>query len=206
MNARPLILITVAAAVAVAGILIARAVTSPGESSTPDLAPGKGSPAVEAPIMTATEVEPAGLPSESAGGSGQGTPSGRGEAAKIAPPSSQTPAPGPPTALPGGPGGTPFSGRRVTLTENNAVIQLRVGETFLLYLGQDRNWTVSVDNTAVVTRVMSVVVIQGAQGIYEARAAGRAVLTATGDLPCRSVQPPCLAPSLLFRITVVVDP
>jgi hypothetical protein len=48
-------------------------------------------------------------------------------------------------------------------------------------------------------------VVRGAQGIYEAHNPGRTTLTAVVDPVCRNEQPPCGAPSLEFRLTVVVS-
>jgi hypothetical protein len=61
-----------------------------------------------------------------------------------------------------------------------------------------------VDDPAVVSRVVNVLTIRGSQGLYEARQPGRTTLNATGDPICRQAQPPCGAPSRLFRLQVVV--
>jgi hypothetical protein len=93
----------------------------------------------------------------------------------------------------------------VTLADDGQTIKLRVGEDFLLFLGEDLNWTVEVADPAVVSAIPSVVVIGGSQGVYRANAPGQTQLAATGDPPCRQARPPCLAPSRLFRITLVVS-
>jgi photosystem II stability/assembly factor-like uncharacterized protein len=92
----------------------------------------------------------------------------------------------------------------VTLADDGQAITLRAGQRFLLDLGADYNWTVTVDDPAVVSRVVNVLTIRGSQGLYEAHQPGRTTLSATGDPICRQAQPPCGAPSRLFRLQVVV--
>ncbi len=95
--------------------------------------------------------------------------------------------------------------RSVTLADNNQTIQLHTGERFLLDLGTGYDWTVNVANPSIVSRVVNVLVIQGAQGIYEAKQPGTTTLTATGDPPCRKATPPCALPSRIFQIHIVVQ-
>ena len=92
----------------------------------------------------------------------------------------------------------------MTLADDRTTVELALGERFLLNLGADFDWTVTIADPAVVDRVRNVSVIAGAQGLYEARAAGRTTLTATGDPLCRRSTPPCAAPSRLFQVDIVV--
>jgi len=97
-----------------------------------------------------------------------------------------------------------FSGD-VTMQESGRTINLHTGDSFLLNLGTDQyEWTVSVDNESVLHMKMGVMVIKGAQGIYDALTPGIATLTATGDPLCRQSTPPCAMPSILFTVYVVV--
>jgi hypothetical protein len=95
--------------------------------------------------------------------------------------------------------------RIVTLDDVGQTIPLRVGEQFLLKLGEDYDWTVTVADESVVSRVIGVLVVRGAQGVYEVHRPGSTTLSATGDPVCRRSQPPCAAPSHLFRLRVVVQ-
>lgn len=88
----------------------------------------------------------------------------------------------------------------ITLADNGRVIDLALGDQVLLALGEDYVWTVRVADTDVLGRVVNVTVIQGTQGVYEARRTGQTTLEATGDPPCRQAQPACARPSLLFRV------
>jgi len=93
----------------------------------------------------------------------------------------------------------------VTLSDDGSTLRLHVGDRFLVSLGDQYNWDVSIDDQSVVSRVIGIAVVRGAQGVYEARTTGQTKLQAVGDLPCRQSRPPCLAPSRLFRLTISVS-
>ena len=57
----------------------------------------------------------------------------------------------------------------------------------------------------IVSRVIGITVVRGAQGVYVAHQPGSTQLTAAGDPVCRQSQPPCGAPSRLFQIQIVVQ-
>jgi len=98
-----------------------------------------------------------------------------------------------------------ISNNGITLADNGKTFTLYPGDSFLLNLGMDTfDWTVNVDNQDVLSRVKGVMVIRGAQGIYEANSPGEASLTAVGNPLCRSSVPACEMPSIMFRITVIV--
>lgn len=98
-----------------------------------------------------------------------------------------------------------LTSQTITLADNNRTIDMRAGDTFLLKLGENMDWVITIDNPAIISREVNVLVIRGAQGIYRALKPGKAVLKATGDLPCRKASPPCLAPTLLFTLYVNVE-
>jgi carboxyl-terminal processing protease len=103
------------------------------------------------------------------------------------------------------PGGSVPPPQTVTLDDNGGTVTLHVGEQFLLKLGEDYNWTVTVADQRIVSRVVNIAVVRGAQGVYEAHQLGSTTLTATGDPACLQSKPPCAMPSRLFQITVVVQ-
>ncbi len=98
----------------------------------------------------------------------------------------------------------PSGSQTVTLDDQGKTITLAVGERFLLNLGEGYNWEVSISDQAVVSRVIGITVIRGAQGVYQAHQAGSVTLGATGDPLCRQSQPACGMPSLLFSVTIIV--
>ena len=78
----------------------------------------------------------------------------------------------------------PSGSIRVTQADNGRTLTLRVGQTFLLALGNNLDWNVTVADPTVVSRVVNVTVVRGAQGIYRANQAGQTTLTATGRPIC----------------------
>jgi hypothetical protein len=98
----------------------------------------------------------------------------------------------------------PSGSQAVTLDDQGKTMTLAVGERFLLNLGEGYNWEVSISDQAVVSRVIGITVIRGAQGVYQANQAGSVTLSATGDPLCRQSQPACGMPSLLFSVSIIV--
>ena len=106
-------------------------------------------------------------------------------------------------------GVTPSSGgntsnKIITLSDNGKSITLHKGESFLLKLGEMYNWNIEIDNQTVVSRAMNIMVVRGAQGIYDAHNPGQAVLTGVGDPWCITSIPSCKMPSILFKLNVTV--
>jgi hypothetical protein len=87
----------------------------------------------------------------------------------------------------------------VTLAANGGTVLMRPGERVRLVLGPPFEWTPAVADPTVLRRAGD-----ADQGVYEAVRPGQTELTAAGDPPCRRARPACMAPSLLFRVGVVV--
>ncbi len=104
------------------------------------------------------------------------------------------------------PATSPPAGAIPTITNaaNGTTINLTVGTQALLALDSDHDWTVMVADPTVLTPVVGAALPAGAQGIYTASKPGQTTLSATGDPPCRKAQPPCGAPTVLFRAQIVV--
>jgi len=112
--------------------------------------------------------------------------------------------PVPPSQTPSNPGAL-LPGAVVTLADNGGIFVMRPGAHFLLELGTEVfQWSVAVDNPAVLSRIPSLVIIRGTQGVYQAHQPGQATLTAVGAPLCRNSRPMCMAPSIVFRLTVIV--
>ncbi len=93
----------------------------------------------------------------------------------------------------------------VTLADNGKTITLQVGQRFLLNLGSEKKWNVQVADQSIVSRVVNITVIRGAQGVYEAHAVGETKLTAAGTPICDSTQAGCSQIALPFEIQIVVQ-
>jgi hypothetical protein len=91
----------------------------------------------------------------------------------------------------------------VTQADNGATLRLVVGQEFLLDLGSSLDWAATVADQDVVSRVIDVLVVQGAQGVYEARAPGTTVLSAIGSPHCSSGICPLFR--VAFKVTITVD-
>ena len=99
--------------------------------------------------------------------------------------------------------GTATSSVSVTQADNGTTLHLAVGQQFLLDLGSSEDWAVTVANQDVVSRVIGVLVVKGAQGIYAARASGTTVLSAIGSPHCTSGVCPLFR--IAFKVTITVD-
>lgn len=102
-------------------------------------------------------------------------------------------------------GSGPASSQIVTLSYNGKTIQVNKGDRFLLKLGNNYMWHINIDNQTILSRVPNIMVIKGAQGLYEAHNQGQAILTATGDPECLSSVPACGQPSIFFKLTIAVE-
>lgn len=89
----------------------------------------------------------------------------------------------------------------VTSSQNSQTLAMHVGDCIVLELsGPYSTWSVQVANPAILSQVQPA---SGSfQGAYQAISTGQTTLTATSNPPC---YPLCLVPSLLFRLTVVVQ-
>ncbi len=110
-----------------------------------------------------------------------------------------------PQPTPAGPLVISGDASEVKLADSDRPVTMHVGDRFLLHLGEDYDWSVEVVDPGVLSRVIGVLTVRGSQGLFEAHKTGRTMLTATGDPPCRKVNPPCGAPSRLFQVEVMVQ-
>ena len=89
----------------------------------------------------------------------------------------------------------------VTSSQNNQTLAVQVGDCIVLELsGPYSTWSVQVANPAILSEVQPA--SGNSQGTYQSTATGQTMLTATSNPPC---YPLCLVPSVLFRLTVVVQ-
>lgn len=93
--------------------------------------------------------------------------------------------------------------KTITLSDNNKMVEMKVGSKITLNLGDVYDWQISFsDNSILVQELMTGE--KGFQGVYAAVRAGEVVLTAVGDPKCRQSRPACAIPSVLFTLNVEV--
>ncbi len=94
--------------------------------------------------------------------------------------------------------------KTITLDDNDKSIHVNKGERFLVKLGSNFIWNVQIDNQTVASRVVNIMVVKDAQGVYEVHNAGNATITGVGDPLCRTSIPPCEIHSVLFKANIIV--
>ena len=94
---------------------------------------------------------------------------------------------------------------RITLAENGQTLTYQVGQSFLLFLGEDYTWSLSISDQNVIGRVKNIATIRGSQGVFNALKTSTSVLSAVGDPTCRDQQPACARPSIEFQVTILVQ-
>jgi hypothetical protein len=100
----------------------------------------------------------------------------------------------------------PGKQRRLTLDDNGAKVNLRVGDQLLVALGGDWDWTLESFDTAILKNVTSSKNLpKDAQALLEAKRAGQTELSLTGDPPCQKSRPPCNVQSRRFHVTITVQ-
>ena len=102
---------------------------------------------------------------------------------------------------------TPSSGTPgvVTFGDQGRTIPLHVGQTFVLQLDQLHTWDIQIADQRVLGQVSDRHEGPGAQGVYQALAPGQTTLEAQGEPICRTARPPCMLPTIVFSVTIVVQ-
>ena len=91
----------------------------------------------------------------------------------------------------------------LTYADNGKTLTLPVGTMVLVKLGEDRSWTVEIDNPAVFRAVPTFVAMTGTQGLFTLAQAGQATVTANGKALCPTPGAACPANVLHFSVTVI---
>jgi hypothetical protein len=92
----------------------------------------------------------------------------------------------------------------ITQSDNGKMVNLVTGSTVFLALGNDDDWTITVEDKTVLSPYVSEPLPPRFQGAFTARQPGQTTISAVGEPLCRKAQPPCGAPAVLFRVQVVV--
>lgn len=98
-----------------------------------------------------------------------------------------------------------YGGMVVTLDDVGRTINLKKRQNFLLSLGKNYIWKVTVEPGTVISTNINITPEPGDQGIYVARNSGKAILRAVGEPQCRYQQVSCAHPNVLFQIEVQVE-
>ncbi len=83
-------------------------------------------------------------------------------------------------------------------------VDLVVGDTFVLKLGDGYIWQVEIGDERIVARAPNSEATSDARGPYLARAPGQTELQITGDPACSKASPPCAMPSILYEVKITV--
>lgn len=98
-----------------------------------------------------------------------------------------------------------FAGLVITFEDDGKMFGLGTGSKFQLVLQKDSyEWAAAAFDPAFLTKLTNEPALSGSQGIFQATQAGTTQISSSGDLPCAKVTPPCLAPSLGFRVTLII--
>lgn len=92
----------------------------------------------------------------------------------------------------------------ITPEDNDKLIDIKKGESFIVKLDSSYDWRISIDNQTVIDSDYSDIRYSGSQGVYRALNSGQAILTGVGDPLCLSLDPPCMSPSILFQLNINV--
>jgi hypothetical protein len=177
------------------GVLLATLLASGCSSSTPTVSEPSD-------FLTAVRVTPPPSASARPSPSPSPTPTAEPTARPVPGPTPQpsptsTPSPEPP----------PQQGV-LTAEDNGGTFRLGIGDHLLVRLGEEgMNWSDLESSSAAVTVVERLFLVDPGYREWEVTGVrnGEATLTAVGNRPCRDAEPPCAAPSALFKVTIVVD-
>ncbi|MGI0056747.1 MAG: hypothetical protein ACREAK_05160 [Nitrosarchaeum sp.] len=96
-----------------------------------------------------------------------------------------------------------FENKIITTADNDKLISIKKGESFVVQLDSNYNWRIDISNNTVVDSDYSNIRYSGSQGVYTAHNSGQAILTGVGDPLCLSSG--CMSPSILFQLNIIVE-
>lgn len=87
----------------------------------------------------------------------------------------------------------------ITSADNDKLINIKKGESFVVKLDSNYNWRINIDNQTVIDNDYNDIRYSGSQGVYKAHNSGQATITGIGDPLCLASEPPCMSPSIVFQ-------
>lgn len=98
-----------------------------------------------------------------------------------------------------------FSGLVITLEDDGMTFGLAVGTKFQVVLQKaDYEWDAAAFDPAFISKLSNETLLPNSLGVFQATKAGTTQVSSFGELPCAKVTPRCLAPSLGFRVTLIM--
>jgi hypothetical protein len=98
-----------------------------------------------------------------------------------------------------------FSGLVITFDDDGKTFGLAVGSKFQLVLQKGSyEWDAAAFDPAFVNKLANQPLLPGSLGVFQTTQAGTTQISSFGELPCAKVTPPCLAPSLGFKVTLII--
>ena len=90
----------------------------------------------------------------------------------------------------------------ITFNDNGRTFTYPVGDSFTLKLGASYDWEITLGEQAVLSFKAG---DDDVQGTLEALQPGTVLLTAIGSPKCLQSNPPCMMPTVLFNVTLIVE-
>jgi hypothetical protein len=91
----------------------------------------------------------------------------------------------------------------ITFDDNGRIFTYAVSDTFMLDLGAGiYDWEISLEDETIFSFKAGE---DGSRGVLEALQPGAVQLTAIGNPKCLKSNPPCAIPTVLFRVTLIVE-
>ena len=98
-----------------------------------------------------------------------------------------------------------FSGLVITFEDDGQTFGVAVGTKFQVVLQKvNYDWDAVAFDPAFVTKLANQPLLPGSLGVFQTTQAGTTQISSFGELPCAKSTPPCLAPTLGFRVTLIV--
>jgi hypothetical protein len=98
-----------------------------------------------------------------------------------------------------------FSGMVITFEDDGQTFGVAVGTKFQVVLQKNGyEWDAAAFDPAFINKLANEPLLPGSLGVFQTTKAGTTQISSFGELPCAKSTPPCLAPSLGFRVTLIV--
>ena len=98
-----------------------------------------------------------------------------------------------------------FSGLVITFDDDGQAFGLGVGSKFQLVLQKGSyEWDAAAFDPAFINKLADQPLLPSSLGVFQTTQAGTTQVSSFGELPCAKLTPPCLAPSLGFKVTLII--